>query len=310
MQENVSSSGTSRPSCITQRFESISNGRTMRTSLPVAHSIIASKRVGSSTVNGEGEPEIDTVVDIIFQHRHGAGNAYNTVARYIARRLITYFAHPDPDQSFVDDVVAASGFGSSFEIAPLLRAIFVDDRFYESMAPPGAGTRKSIKWPAEYVVGTLRLLGMKLKSKYQYVDGGSYDTIRDQLTNMGQVLFEPPSVFGWDWEAAWLSSSTLLARYAFARDVTAARGSGATALRTERLFDLTENDPGTIVDAVTTLLGVSDQFTTADRDALIDYLTDGAGPLSTVNLNDYDLRARKLNGLVATVLQSPAYQLQ
>ena len=37
---------------------------------------------------------------------------------------------------------------------------------------------------------------------------------------MGQVLLDPPSVFGWDWETAWVSSATLLARYGFARDLT------------------------------------------------------------------------------------------
>ena len=47
---------------------------------------------------------------------------------------------------------------------------------------------------------------------------------------MGQLLFEPPSVFGWDWETAWLSSATLLARYGFARDLTSARGGGSERL--------------------------------------------------------------------------------
>ena len=37
---------------------------------------------------------------------------------------------------------------------------------------------------------------------------------------MGQLLLDPPSVFGWDWETAWISSATLLARYNFARDLT------------------------------------------------------------------------------------------
>jgi hypothetical protein len=60
---------------------------------------------------------------------------------------------------------------------------------------------------------------------------------------------------------------------------------------------------------VTTLLGVKDQITSADRDALIDYLTNGAGAGSNVNLLDNDFRDEKLNGLVALVLQSPAYQL-
>src|SRR5215472_14722606 len=128
------------------------------------------------------------------------------------------------------------------------------------------------------------MLGMKLKGKSQVVDGGSEDDIRDQLGNMGQLLFEPPSVFGWDWETAWLSSSTLLARYAFARDLTAARDGGGTGFRPEQLINLDLTDPGEIVDAVTTLLGVDDQITVGSpgRAALIDYLTDGAGPSASV----------------------------
>src|SRR6185295_10347757 len=46
------------------------------------------------TANGEGEAEIGTVVDIIFDHKDSNGK--NTVARRTARRLIEYFAHPNP----------------------------------------------------------------------------------------------------------------------------------------------------------------------------------------------------------------------
>jgi hypothetical protein len=256
--------------------------------------------------------EIDSVIDIIFQHRYGApGSERFTVADYIARRLITYFAHPEPPPSFVHDIVDQSGFASSWDLAALLRAMFVHDDFYLSAGPPAAGTKKSVKWPVDFVVGTLRMLGMKLKSGDQYVNGGSETTIRAQLTNMGQILLEPPSVFGWEWETAWLSSSTLLARYAFARDVTSARQGGRTSFRGDDLIDVTLTDPGDIVDAVTALLGVDDYFTvgSAARDALIDYVTDGAGSGASVDLSDETLRDRKLNGLVATVLQSPAYQL-
>jgi uncharacterized protein (DUF1800 family) len=263
----------------------------------------------SLTANGEGDAEIDTVIDILFAHRDSDGR--NTVARYLARRLLTYFAHPEPELSVIDEVVAASAFEQSFEVAPLLRAIFVHDAFYAAAAaaPYDAATRKSVKWPVDYVVGTLRLLGMKLKGADQYVDGGSEDPIIEQLNNMGQILFEPPSVFGWDWETGWVSSATLLARYGFARDVTAARGGGGSAFRPERLFDMNQTDPAAIVDAVTDLLGVTDQLTSAERDALIDYLTDGEGAGAGINLRDEEVRDEKLNGLVALVLQSPAYQV-
>ena len=262
----------------------------------------------SFTVGGEGENEIDEVIDIIFRHKDSDGKI--TVARYIAHKLITYFAYSDPDVSVVDAVVAASSFDVEFDIAKLLGAIFSHDAFYATMpAPSGASSKKSVKWPIDYVVGTLRTLNMKLKSKYQYVDGGSYDSVDDQLANMGQILMEPPSVFGWDWETAWLSSATLLARYGFARDVTGARGSGATSFRSDRLFDLSDTDATSIVKQVTDLFGVTDQITTAAHDALVSYLTDGGPPSTPIDLNEYDTRNRKLNGLVALVLQSPAYQL-
>ena len=262
----------------------------------------------SFTVNGEGAAEIDTVIDIIFEHTDSEGQ--NTVARRTAHRLLEYFAHPDPATGVVDAVVADSGFDSSWDIAALVRAIFANDAFYESAAPApfGAATKKSVKWPVDYVVSTLRLFDMKLKGKYQYVDGGSYNTIRDELTNMGQTLFEPPSVFGWDWETAWISSATLLARYGFARDVTSARGNGKSAFRPEDLLDLDLTDPDDIVTAVTDALGVTDQLTGGERTILVDYLTDnGVNP--TLDLNDYGVRNTKLNGLFALVLQSPVYQL-
>jgi uncharacterized protein (DUF1800 family) len=262
----------------------------------------------SFTVNGEGEAEIDAVIDILFDHTDSQGQS--TIARRLARRLLEYFAHPDPEQTLVDDVVATSGFAATWELGPLLRAIFVHDAFYASAAPApfGATTRKSVKWPVDYLVSTVRLLEMKLKSRYLYVDGGSYRTALEQLANMGQVLLDPPSVFGWDWETAWISSATLLARYGFARDLTSARGTRGTSLRTERLIDLSLTDPGDIVDAVCDVLGVTDQLTGAERTVLIDYLTDG-GANPTLDLGDYDTRNAKLHGLFALVLQSPAYQL-
>jgi hypothetical protein len=257
------------------------------------------------------ELEIDNVIDIIFQHRYGPpGNQRSTVADYIGQKLITYFAHPSPAQQFVTDVVNSSGFAGTWELSALLHAIFVHDDFYLSSLPPAAGTKKSVKWPIDFVVGTLKMLGMKLRSKTQYVNGGAGDDIRSQLTNMGQILFEPPSVFGWDWENSWVSSSTLLARYSFARDLTSARGGGGTAFRPEKLFDLGMTVPGDIVDAVIQLLGVDDYIVpgSAEHTALINYLTDsGANP--SIDLTDETVRNRKLNGLVATVLQSPIYQL-
>ena len=265
----------------------------------------------SYTTSGEGEVEIDTVIDVILQHRYGP-SLRNTVADHIAYKLITYFAHPSPSLTFVSDVVDASGFDTNWDIAGLLKQIFVHDDFYLSAGPADGTNPKSVKWPIDYVVSAVRLLHMKLKGKYQATQGGSYAAVRDHLTNMGQVLLEPPSVFGWDWELSWMSSSTLLARYAFARDLIASRDGGSSSFRPEKVlapddFDL--SDAGAIVDAVAAALGVDIVNPSSERTALINYLTDNS-PATPVNLHDGDTVERKLHGLFGLILQSPAFNLQ
>ncbi len=260
------------------------------------------------TTSGEGAAEINVVTDILFQHTDTDGK--NTVARRTAARLIEYFAHPDlVTPSLVDAVVADSGFDTNWDISALCRAIFVRDEFYATAAPApfGGGTLKSVKWPIDYTVSTLRVLRVKLRGRDKIVDGGTFRPIRDHLQNMGQLILDPPSVFGWDWESAWLSSSTLLARYNFARDIVAAR-EGGKRFRPETLMDLSLTDPGQIADAVLDLLGVSNQLTASERQALIDYLTD-SGLNASLDLLDDGIRNTKLHGLFALVMQSPAYQV-
>jgi uncharacterized protein (DUF1800 family) len=255
---------------------------------------------------GEGEAEIGTVVDIIFSHTDTAGQ--NTVARRTTKRLLEFFARgfADPiapaDVADIDDIISISNFDGTFDIQALLRAIFTHDIFYPA---PGASTLNSVKWPMDFVVSTLRLLGMKLKGRDQYVDGGDYLRALDRLRNMGQEVMDPPSVFGWNWETAWVSSAAMLSRYAFARDCTTARySSGRVGFQPLDLVDPTLTDPGDIVDRVTLVLGIKDQLSVAERDALITYM--GPGP---IDLFDYDTQNAKLNGLFALVLQSPAYQV-
>lgn len=256
----------------------------------------------------EGATEIDQVVDILFAHTDSEGK--NTVARRTAYRLCEYFAHPQPSLAFVDEIVAHSGFDTSFDIRLLMRALVCHDDFFLTAAgPPYVGTsKKSVRWPIDYVVSTLRLLNLKPRGRYQVIEGGSYRRVMDHLGNMGQTLMDPPSVFGWDWENSWVSSSTLLARYNFARDIASARYGGG-AFKPDRLVSTSLSDPGDIVDAVTDVLGVADQLSAVERQVLIDYLTDD-GAVPSIDLGDYEVRNTKLHGLFALVLQSPAYQLQ
>lgn len=265
-----------------------------------------SGRSFAPTSGDEGPQEIDRVVDIVFEHRDSQGK--NTVARRTAYRLCQYLAHDAPSLTgFVDQVVEHSSFSSTWDIGALVRAILCHDDFYLTAgADYSAAGKKSVKWPIDYALSTLRLLGVKPKGKYYQIQGGSYRSMLDHLNDMGQVIAEPPSVFGWDWESSWVSSAAMLARYTFARDVAAARDRGG--FRPEKLIDLGLTNPVAIVDAVAAVLGLQDHLTAAEKTILVNYLTDnGSNP--TLDLGDYDTRNTKLNGLFALLLQSPAYQL-
>jgi len=263
----------------------------------------------SFIVGGEAENEIDEVTEILFQHVDSDGQ--NTVARYLTFKLLEYFCYPSPAKSLVDEIIADAGFVGSWELTPLLRAIFVHDAFYETAAPApfGAATKKSVRWPVDYVLGTLRTLGVKPKGSELQLQGGDFNDLYDLLADMGQTVLEPPSVFGWNWEESWISSVGLLARYEFARDLASSRYQ--KAFKPEKLIDIGLTDPGDIVDAVVAQVGLSDPFgvnsqlTATQRQSLIDYLTDG-GAVSSLDLNDYDTRQRKLHGLYGLVLQSAA----
>ena len=261
---------------------------------------------------GEGAQEIDRITDIVFDHVDSDGRS--TVARRIARRLLEHFAHPDPAQRFVDRVIDDSGFAApgpeQWHLERLLRAIFVDDEFYPSTYPAlhgGAPKPKSVKWPIDLIASTMRITKMKPCGKDAAILGLG-DGFVEQIARMGQVLFEPPSVFGWDQETGWISSATLLARYEFVSGVVrAVHKNGGTRFKMSKIVAASLETAGEIVDAVLGHFGVADGLEAADRDDLCAWLTNG-GDASTVVVRDYAVTYRILD-MIVLVMQSAAYQL-
>ena len=260
----------------------------------------------SFTVNGQGVPEIDEVIEIIFSHEDAQGE--KTVARYIGRRLFEFFAHPNPDINTLTYLISNSNFGNTWDIASFLRELFVHDDFYLSAPAPDVATTKSVKWPVDYAVSTFRQLGVKPKgSSLATRPVGGSPSLQGLLEDMGQVLFSPPSVFGWDTELGWISSSPMLTRYGLARDVAYSNDGSSHSLRPQKLLDLNLTDPDQIIAAVATALGIPDQITPGAHTALFNYLTEN-GNTPTIDLFS-NSGALKLRGVFALIMQSPAYQL-
>jgi uncharacterized protein (DUF1800 family) len=124
-------------------------------------------------------------------------------ARRVAGKLYAYFVSetvPAP-ASFINQL-ATIYLQNNSNIKPVLQAIFTSPQFTD---PSVYFTHYS--WPVEYVVRSIKETGWT---------GFSVGTTLTPLVNMGQQLYEPPDVAGWDLDQNWFSTGKMLARMNFA----------------------------------------------------------------------------------------------
>ncbi len=126
-------------------------------------------------------------------------------AEYMAGKLYRFFVREDISPA-VQVRLGAVLRDANYEVAPLLRTIFLSKDFYSE---PSFGTR--IKGPVELVVSTYRKLGVRQLPGIPDL----YVVSRE----LGQTLLNPPTVAGWAQGRSWITPGLLLARGNFARDV-------------------------------------------------------------------------------------------
>lgn len=124
-------------------------------------------------------------------------------AKRLARKFWTFFVSEtkEPDPAWVD-TIAATYLSSGTLIKPTLRAVFLSQQFQDS-----ASYYQRYAWPVEFVIRSLKEVGFL---------GFSVNDALTPLVNMGQTLFEPPDVSGWDLGTWWFSTGGMLARMNFA----------------------------------------------------------------------------------------------
>ena len=119
--------------------------------------------------------------------------------------------------------------------------------------------RRRVKSPVEHAVGTIRALEV-VKPTVQA------DALAEACVRMGQALYAPPSVAGWDGGTAWANSTTMLNRtnliLALLADEDAALGRRLDPAALARKHDATtpEQGAGFLIDLL-----VQDGFDAALR---------------------------------------------
>jgi uncharacterized protein (DUF1800 family) len=204
--------------------------------------------------------------------------------RYIGAKLYRFFVSESGavPESFLSRV-SSSYFRSQYDMRTVMQDVLLSPEFWDS-----SSMYARFSWPAEFLVRALKDIGW---------NGFSLTNALTPLSNMGQTLYDPPDVAGWDLGRSWFSTGTMLARMNFASTLAAnqrfnlAIAAQPSAASPDALLSF-------VLDALRT--PALDQTT---LNALGDYLratgawTGGAAQLQT-----------KVPGLVHLVAGTPEYQ--
>ncbi len=135
-----------------------------------------------------GQLNGDQCVDIVLEQP--------ACARFVAGKMITYFEGVPPGEERLDSYASFLR-EKKYDISAFLRRLFTDDAFYRDEV---MGTR--VQGPVEFLVGTCRRLDFDVPGQM----------ILNAADVLGQRLFWPPSVKGWEGGMAWITTSSLMNR--------------------------------------------------------------------------------------------------
>jgi uncharacterized protein (DUF1800 family) len=227
------------------------------------------------------------VVDILLQQAQAK--------RFLATKLLRFFVSPEPSEELIGEAAQVLG-DCNLEMKWFLRALFLSRAFY---APEAICSK--IKSPVEYTIGALRDLDATFPGQ----------ELAERMTPMGQELFAPPSVKGWDGGRDWISSNAWLARGRFAEALSHAPGgdSFGPRLPLETHVPLDERDPARYVDYFLGRL-VQGRVDAAKRRELLRFLfTTDEGENREVFEREPEFRMHKSRGLVRLILTLPEYHV-
>jgi uncharacterized protein (DUF1800 family) len=119
-------------------------------------------------------------------------------ARFITAKLWDYFSGQYPSDE-LNTALAAVFRANGNNFKPFLRVMLCSQEFYAADI-----IRNQVKSPVQWLIGSVRVLECDLPPTL--VSWG-------MTRQLGQDLFAPPNVKGWDGGVTWITTNTLLTRY-------------------------------------------------------------------------------------------------
>lgn len=150
---------------------------------------------GQKTFMGKTENfDGNDIVDIILSKKE--------TARFITTKIYRFFVNEvESNDKHVEELTTIF-FDSDYDIEKMMKHLFLQDWFYDEK---NIGSK--IKSPVEFLVGIMRTLDLKFEDK---------NGILFTQKALGQILFRPPNVAGWQGGKTWIDNATLMVRLNYA----------------------------------------------------------------------------------------------
>jgi uncharacterized protein (DUF1800 family) len=222
------------------------------------------------------------IIDIIFSQPE--------TANFISRKLFKEFVHFEPDETIIQQLGQVFR-ENNYELKPLLSTLLKSSMFYTDEI---IGAK--IKSPIELIIGVMK------QFKIQNPD---YDYMRREANQIGQTLFSPPNVAGWQGDKVWISTNTLPARHIFSDSIINGRRSELNLIDFARTYSSAEDAVQFVEDVASTFLVYP--LSENRKKYLLEILLDGAAiyDYSTFSQNAKD----RLEDFFKALLRLSEYQL-
>lgn len=152
------------------------------------------------TIFGQtGNWDYNDVIEILFEQRA------SEIAHFICEKLYTFFVSPQISEEIIAGM-AQTFIANDFEIAPVLRQLLKSEHFFSE-----AARATVIKSPFDLCCGFLN------ESAFTYDDSTFHvtDVIIYACNLIGQNIYQPPDVAGWQRDKTWINNNTIGGRWEF-----------------------------------------------------------------------------------------------
>jgi uncharacterized protein (DUF1800 family) len=199
---------------------------------------------GAKTVFGQtGNYSGEDVLNLIC--------AKNECAQFIGKKIWRFFVEDEPPQAVVD-ALATEFHAHNMDLKHLMKVVLRSREFY---APDVV--RSQIKSPVQWLITSTHQLQAPLPTQPMTLV---------MLRDLGEELFNPPNVKGWDGGIAWITTNNLLDRYNYAAALVEGDRVPLPGLKGQmkNLLNATDDADGLMVIAPADVRSLFDTFELSD----------------------------------------------